>query len=31
MDGDTIAFAIALPAFIAGVFYLAVWLQWQPG
>src|SRR5689334_18502789 len=26
-----IAFAIALPAFIAGVFYLALWLQWQPG
>jgi hypothetical protein len=26
-----IAFAVALPAFIAGVFYLALWLQWQPG
>jgi|ERR1043166_7747268 hypothetical protein len=26
-----VAFAIALPAFIAGVFYLALWLQWQPG
>jgi len=26
-----IAFAIALPGFIAGIFYLALWLQWQPG
>src|SRR5690348_11009346 len=26
-----IAFAVALPAFIVGVFYLALWLQWQPG
>jgi hypothetical protein len=26
-----IAFAPALPAFIAGVFYLALWRQWQPG
>src|SRR5689334_22498011 len=26
-----IAFAIALPAFIAGILYLALWLQWQPG